>query len=256
MMQARPDHDFLGALQNVPDSERDTTITAIEAKGDSASALDKVMLEALLAIKNATPEDSQGEPDQAELSLERERTLGLLLARYDENLGKGLYTAESAPKAEVEKWLRQDPTRLDKAARWEARGGKPMFTGEESGEFCIDECSAEVPKDIRNICYGPKAAEQQGLGRDRNVLTQVEGLGGTLMTRTRREKLFAAGLIQDSDSWEWLLDPENRDLVMEGDKVKDYGLAWGAGDGGVGPYAAGRHAGSGGQRCSLRGQRP
>ena len=89
MSQARPDHDFLGALQNVPDPERETTIAAIEAKGEDASALDKVMLEALLAIKNATPEDSQGEPDQAELSLERERTFGLLLTRYDENLDKG-----------------------------------------------------------------------------------------------------------------------------------------------------------------------
>ena len=191
--------------------------------------------------------------DSAELSPERERALGLLLARYDENLDKGLYTAESAPKAEVEKWLRQDLTRLDTAARWEARGGKPMFTGEEDGEFCMDECSAEVPNGIRNICYGPNAAKQEGLSEDRNALTQAEKLGGTLLTKTRRAKLFAAGLIKDSGSSEWLLDPENRDLVMQGDKVKDYGLAWRAGCGVVAQSDAFNHVDRGGLRCSLRG---
>lgn len=256
MAQARPDNDYLGTLQNIPDVDRKAKKQELEAQGDAASAVDKVMLEMLLALENATPEDSQAEPDQTELSPERERTLGVLLARYDENLGKGLYTEESAPKAELERWLRQDPTRLDKAARWEARGGNPIFAVEENGDFCITEASKEVPKGVRNICYGPNAAEQQGLGRDRNALAQAEILGGTLTTRWLREKLFEAGLVQDNDSWEWLADPENTDLLMEGVEVKDYGLAWSAGCGSVIQYNAHLHDARGGLRCSLRGQRP
>ena len=77
-----------------------------------------------------------------------------------------------------------------------------------------------------------------------------------MTTKWLRTKLFEAGLIQDSGTWEWPLDPGNRDLVMDGDKVKDYGLAWVAGFGDVRQSDADYHDGNGGLRCSLRGQRP
>mgnify|MGYP001605066074 FL=1 len=76
-----------------------------------------------------------------------------------------------------------------------------------------------------------------------------------MTTKWLRTKLFEAGLIQDSGAWEWLLDPENRDLVMKGDEVQDYGLAWYAGFGGVRQRGEGGHNDDGGLRCSLRGQR-
>ncbi|MFA4815033.1 MAG: DUF4256 domain-containing protein [Candidatus Gracilibacteria bacterium] len=231
------------------------TITELQAMNDENPGLTTAVEEKLVVTSKAAA-DVVGNSEPAELSPEHQATLTLLMTRYDENLGKNLYTAESAPKAEVEKWLKADPTRLDKAARWEARGGKPSFTGEENGEFCIDECSAEVPGDVRNICYGPNAAKQQGLGEDRNALTQAERLGGTLMTKTRRAKLFVAGLIKDVDTWEWLFDPKNRDLVMKGDKIEDPGLVWNGGCGGVRLYDAAGHGANGGLRCSLRGKRP
>lgn len=61
MMQAIPDHDFLGVLESFPDPERNGAIAAIHGKGDGS--LNKVMLEVLLAIGDATPENSQGEPE-------------------------------------------------------------------------------------------------------------------------------------------------------------------------------------------------
>lgn len=61
MTQAVPDHDFLGVLQSFPDPERNGAIAAIHGKGDGS--LNKVTLEVLRPIEDATPENSQGEPE-------------------------------------------------------------------------------------------------------------------------------------------------------------------------------------------------
>ena len=193
--------------------------------------------------------------DSNEFSPERQRMLTLILARYDENLGKGLYSAESTPKSEVEAFLKINLDVLDTLMTWEARGGMPMFTGEENGELCFDECSAEVPQSIRDITYGPNAAKYIFGDESRSALTQAEKLGGNLMSKNRREKLFDAGLIKDKSAWEWLYDESNTDLKMKGDKVENYGIAWYAGYGRVSLRDAyGRYL-YGGLRCSLRGKK-
>jgi hypothetical protein len=191
---------------------------------------------------------------QVPLSPERQVTLDLLLGdRYTEGLAAGLYTEESAPKFKVEAWLRQDLARLDAAAKWEARGGHPMFVGEFADEWVLAECSKEVPEGIRNICYGPNAAKQQGLSGDRNALTQAVALGGALMPKALGERLEKASLINNARTWEWRAHPDNRDLEMDDDRVKDCGLAWAAGYGHVSRDVAAYLYANGGLRCSLSG---
>jgi len=195
-------------------------------------------------------------PDDVELSSEHQATLELLLeGRYQAGLDAGLYTEGSAPKAQVEAWFKADTARLDAAAKWEARGGKPMFVGEFEGEWVLAECSAEVPKEPRNICYGPNAAKLQGLSEDRNALAQAKILGGELMPKALGERLEGANLIKNANTWEWRAHPDNKDLdlaSMQTDQ-KDYGLAWYAGCGCVVQgYARGR-IDIGGLRCSLSG---
>lgn len=193
--------------------------------------------------------------DSNELSPERQRILTIILARYDEFLGKNLYSAESTPKSEIEAFLKSNLDVLDTLMTWEARGGLPMFTGEENGELCFDECSPEVPRSIRDIAYGPNAAKYMLGDESRNALSQSTKLGGTLMSKDRRRKLFEAGLIKDLSSWEWLFDESNTDLKIKDDKVESYGLAWLAGYGYVIQCYAYDHDQVGGLRCSLRGKK-
>lgn len=188
-----------------------------------------------------------------ELSPDREKMLSTLMTRYDQHLGKNLYSVALTPLSGVETFLRANPSILDTLMAWEAREGMPMFTGLEDGNLCFDECSPEVPQGIRDITYSPNAAKFAFGEQDRNSLTQSAKLGGTLMSKNCREKLYKAGLIKDANSWEWLLDASNRDLETEGSALKNYGIAWLAGCGDVpSRTSADFHTKNGGLRCSLR----
>jgi hypothetical protein len=230
--------------------------------GAEGTAFPKGILAEVRARQTAllgAEQNLDGTASETELSPDRAQTLATILKRYDEYLDRNLYTETGTPKSVVEAFLKADPSRLDALKRWEDRGGMPMFTGEKNGLLRFSECSAEVPLDISDICYGPVAAEER-FGpkcRSRNALDQAEKLGGELMPKEERKKLLDAGLIGDNSSYEWLAHPDNSDTEMGNDgEVKDYGLAWIAGCGDVFKYDATAHGEIGGFRCSLSGPRP
>ena len=104
MATARRNRNVLGEGEETPEKGAGIpTPAAKEASGAVRSHTEGVNSAALRAAQVGNSKDFQGEPDQSELSPERQFTLTLLLERYDENLDKGLYTAANAPKAEVEK---------------------------------------------------------------------------------------------------------------------------------------------------------
>jgi len=223
MPQARPDHDFIGALQNVPDRERDDTIAAIKAKGDSAPALDRVMLEALLAIKNATPEDSQSE---SELSPERAATLSTLQANQTSKEAK---LKTGIEWAEVEAKLRKSPEKLDVLTRLIARGGEPTVAARLSnGNFRFDELSAESPTGNRDVNFDQAEA----------LATQ---LGAELMEPSVYDS-FRGKIALDQGTWSWLRTSK---------QVRETGCAFVGGNGSSYKHDAFGHAQDTGLRCSL-----
>ena len=98
--------------------------------------------------------------DNKELSPEqREELLGVLKARFEKmmNHHKGLEWAK------IEAKLEASTRKLWSLYEMERTGGEPDVVGydEQTGETIFYDCSAESPKDRRNICYDREALDSR-----------------------------------------------------------------------------------------------
>lgn len=239
MTQARPDHDFLGALQNLPEAERNSTIAEIEAKGDLAPALEKVILEALLAIKSATPEDSQGEP---ELSPERTATLTALQSNYErlQLLSNGVTWAAA------EKSFRASPDKLDQFGRIlkERPNSDLTVVGRKDGEIKFVEVAANCPG-VKNIAYDEAAqeeAQRRGERCDGNAVDVTASFGAKPASPDLYEPLRGKVPDLDKNTWAWLLTDA---------ATRANGFALFGNVGYVGMHLASYHSDTRGVRCEL-----
>ena len=93
-----------------------------------------------------------------ELSPEqREELLGALKTRFEININRH----EGHEWAEILAKLEANPEKLWSLNEMEKTGGEPDVVGydKKTGEYIFIDCSAESPKDRRNVCYDREALE-------------------------------------------------------------------------------------------------
>src|SRR5882724_5858115 len=95
-----------------------------------------------------------------ELSPEhREELLSELKARFEKNMNRH----KSLEWAKVQAKLEANTEKLWSLNAMEETGGEPDVVGydKKTGEYIFYDCSAESPKDRRNVCYDREALEKR-----------------------------------------------------------------------------------------------
>jgi hypothetical protein len=98
-------------------------------------------------------------PNKGLSPAERQELLGTLKTRFEKNLARhpGLEWAKVQAKLET------NGEKLWSLAEMERTGGEPDVVGldQKSGDYIFCDCSAETPKDRRNLCYDRDALESR-----------------------------------------------------------------------------------------------
>src|SRR5574338_496422 len=96
--------------------------------------------------------------NQKELPLkQREELLSALKTRFEKNMSRHA----RLDWAKVQARLEAASEKLWSLHEMERTGGEPDVVGHDkkTGEFIFFDCSAESPKERRNLCYDPEALE-------------------------------------------------------------------------------------------------
>jgi hypothetical protein len=141
-----------------------------------------------------------------ELSPEqREKLLGVLKARFEKNMNrhKGLDWAAVQAKLEAE------PKKLWSLNEMERTGGEPDVVGqdEKTGETIFFDCSAESPKERRNVCYDREALDSRKEHKPgNNALDMAAAMGIEILTEEQYQELQKLGNF-DTKTSSWLRTP-------------------------------------------------
>ena len=141
-----------------------------------------------------------------ELSPEqRKELLGALKARFEKNMNrhKGLEWAKVQAKLEA------DPEKLWSLHEMERTGGEPDVVGhdEKTGEYIFYDCSAESPKDRRNVCYDREALESRKEHKpENNAMDMAAAMGIEILTEEQYRALQKLGNF-DAKTSSWLKTP-------------------------------------------------
>ena len=141
-----------------------------------------------------------------ELSPEqRKELLGALKARFEKNMNrhKGLEWAKVQAKLEA------DPEKLWSLHEMERTGGEPDVVGhdEKTGEYIFYDCSAESPKDRRNVCYDREALESRKEHKpENNAMDMADAMGIEILTEEQYRALQKLGNF-DAKTSSWLKTP-------------------------------------------------
>ena len=212
MVLANNSHDIRDALLRVPEATRAEELNKYLSR-EREGRLTEVDAVILQVLRDVGDEAFQG-PNSRLISAEREKMIGRILTRYASHQGSGLYGKHPPHPNRVDGWLRLNPTLLDWAIGLEARGGMPIITGFDVDNstysiaetvFFIGEGAEEVPRGIRNICYGPDDAVRAGLPKGYSALVQAQALGGSLMGASELAELMRAGIVKKRYTEQWVL---------------------------------------------------
>ncbi len=141
-----------------------------------------------------------------ELSPEqREELLGALKARFEKNMNrhKGLDWVKVQAKLEA------NPEKLWSLNEMERTGGEPDAVGhdEKTGEYIFYDCSAESPKDRRNVCYDREALDSRKEFKPKdNALDMAAAMGIEILTEEQYRELQKLGNF-DTKTSSWLKTP-------------------------------------------------
>ena len=119
---------------------------------------------------------------EKELSAEhRDKLLKILKTRFEKNMvrHKGLDWSKIQTKIE------NQPDKLWSLNEMERTGGEPDVVGHDTktGEFIFYDCSAESPKDRRNVCYDREALNSRKANKPANsVIDMATTMGIELLT--------------------------------------------------------------------------
>ncbi len=159
-----------------------------------------------------------------ELSPEqREELLRALKARFENNMPrhKGLEWAKVQAKLEA------NPEKLWSLHEMERTGGEPDVVGhdEKTGETIFYDCSAESPKDRRNVCYDREALEARKEFKPKDsAVDMAAAMGIEILTEEQYRALQKLGNF-DTKTSSWLKTPaEIRKLggAIFGDRRYDH----------------------------------
>jgi hypothetical protein len=141
-----------------------------------------------------------------ELSAEqREELLRALKARFEKNMNrhKGLEWAKVQAKLEA------NPEKLWALNEMGRTGGEPDVVGQDknTGEYIFYDCSAETPKDRRNVCYDREALEARKEFKPKNTaMDMAAAMGIELLTEEQYRELQNLGKF-DTKTSSWLKTP-------------------------------------------------
>ena len=162
--------------------------------------------------------------NKKELSEEqREELLGALKTRFEKNMSrhKGLEWAKVQTKLEA------NTEKLWSLNEMERSGGEPDVVGrdEKTGDFLFYDCSAETPKERRNVCYDREALEARKEFKPKNTaLDMATAMGIEILSEEQYKDLQKLGAF-DTKTSSWLRTPsEIRKLggAIFGDRRYDH----------------------------------
>ena len=154
------------------------------------------------------------ESPKAKLSPEKQ-TLITLKATFDETAPK---LRHGLSWETVQASLEADQEAVQILGDLIARGGKPTVTEDENGQIMWDESVADVPLDdfkgipMNSLAYDETAEKKvpKGWNCRGNAVAVAARIHSRvqLTSKARAEKLVAAGLVKDNQSFPWLHTPE------------------------------------------------
>jgi hypothetical protein len=138
---------------------------------------------------------------------QREELLKTLQARFDRNMNRH----QGLAWAEVQARLEANPRALWSLNEMERTGGEPDVIGHDckSGQCTFCDCSAETPKDRRNVCYdreGQEKREKEGLQPGGNVIDMAAAMGIEPLAEEQYRELQKLGEF-DTKTQSWLKTP-------------------------------------------------
>jgi hypothetical protein len=136
---------------------------------------------------------------------QRQELLSALKARFEKNMNrhKGLEWAKVQAK------LEENPEKLWSLNEMERTGGEPDVVGldQETGEYFFYDCSAESPKDRRNVCYDREALESRKEFKPKDsAMGMAASMGIELLTEEQYRALQKLGNF-DTKTSSWLITP-------------------------------------------------
>jgi len=140
---------------------------------------------------------------------QRDELLKALANRFEKNMNRHTGLEWAAVQARLE----ANPKKLWSVNEMERTGGEPDVIAHDksTGEYIFCDCSAETPKDRRNVCYdqeGQKAREKEGLHPRGNVIDMAAEMGIDPLTQEEYRGLQELGEF-DRKTQSWLKTPSD-----------------------------------------------
>jgi Protein of unknown function (DUF4256) len=137
---------------------------------------------------------------------QRKKLLEVLKSRFEKNMNRH----NGLEWAEVQARLQTNAEKLWSLNEMEKTGGEPDVVGrdKQTGEYIFYDCSAESPKDRRNVCYdraGQQKREKQGL-HPGSAMDMAAAMGIELLTEEEYGELQKFGEF-DTKTQSWLRTP-------------------------------------------------
>jgi hypothetical protein len=138
---------------------------------------------------------------------QREKLIGVLKARFEENMNrhKGLEWAKVKAKLESG----SSAEKLWSLGQMEFTGGEPDVVGHDNmtGEYIFYDCSAETPKGRRSICYDRDALESRKEHKpENNAIDMAAAMGIELLTEEQYRELQELENF-DTKTSSWVMTP-------------------------------------------------
>jgi hypothetical protein len=111
---------------------------------------------------------------------------------------------------QVQAKLEAKPEKLWSLNEMERTGGEPDVVGfdKQTGEFLFFDCSAETPKDRRNICYDRAALDARKEHKpEDSAMDMAAAMGIEILTEEQYQELQKLGNF-DIKTSSWLITPE------------------------------------------------
>jgi hypothetical protein len=143
-----------------------------------------------------------------ELSAEQyEELLSILKARFTKNM----HRHKDLEWVKVQARLEANPGKLWSLNEMESTGGEPDVVGydKETGEYLFYDCSAESPKERRNLCYDREALDKRKEFKPANtVMDMAAAMGIELLSEDEYRELQQLGKFDQKTS-SWIKTPAN-----------------------------------------------
>jgi hypothetical protein len=144
--------------------------------------------------------------NKKELSSEkREELLRALKARFEKNMNRH----QGLEWAKVQAKLEANTEKLWSLQEMERTGGEPDVVGDDTktGETIFYDCSAETPKDRRNVCYDHEALEARKEFKPKDsAMNMAAAMGIEILTEEQYRELQKLGNF-DTKTSSWLKTP-------------------------------------------------